>query len=150
MAPQAQTCPICQGPVEAGAAACPRCGFKLIGATEAFRPVSLPSEQTSEANGGSTPVLKVTKGPYAGQKFTMGEGTFTIGRDPSCDLFLSNMTVSRHHATIEISGDAAKIIDAGSTNGTWVDGHVVDAAPLRPGSCIQIGTFEMRFEHTRA
>lgn len=146
MANQAQTCPICQGPVESGAAACPRCGFKLIGATEVFRPVTVPTATEQADAGGTVPVLKVVKGPYNGQEFAMGEGRFTVGRDPSCDLFLSNMTVSRHHATIEVKGTSARVIDAGSTNGTWVDGKVVDEAPLYPGSKLQIGTFEMQWK----
>lgn len=40
--------------------------------------------------------LEVLSGPYAGESFTLGNGTFTVGRDPKCDIFLSNMTVSRH------------------------------------------------------
>ena len=76
----------------------------------------------------------------------MREGSFSIGRDPSCDLFLNNMTVSRLHATITITGDSARIVDEGSLNGTWVNGAVVDQAPLSNGSILQIGTFEMVFQ----
>ena len=76
----------------------------------------------------------------------MGEGTFTIGRDPSCDFFLNNTTVSRRHAVITVERDRARIVDNGSLNGTWVDGAVVDAAPLVSGSKVQIGSFEMMFK----
>ena len=31
-------CPVCSNPVESDAAACPQCGFKLLGATQRFRP----------------------------------------------------------------------------------------------------------------
>ncbi|MGN0072199.1 MAG: FHA domain-containing protein [Coriobacteriales bacterium] len=135
------TCPICNESLSPGMACCPRCGFTLTGATEAFQPVS--SEQRAAA---CVPVLKVVKGPYNGQEFAMREGSFTIGRDPSCDLFLNNMTVSRLHATITITGDSAKIVDENSLNGTWVNGAVVEQAPLSSGSTVQIGTFEMVFQ----
>lgn len=134
------TCPICNEPLAPGIACCPRCGFTLTGATEAFEPVAAPAASSS------IPVLKVVKGPYNGQEFAMREGSFSIGRDPSCDLFLNNMTVSRLHATITITGDSARIVDEGSLNGTWVNGAVVDQAPLSSGSTLQIGTFEMVFQ----
>ena len=139
------TCPICNESLSPGMARCPRCGFTLAGATEAFQPV--PAEQAAAAK--SVPVLKVVKGPYNGQEFAMREGSFTIGRDPSCDLFLNNMTVSRLHATITITGESASIVDEGSLNGTWVNGAVVDQAPLTSGSTVQIGTFEMVFQRKR-
>ena len=139
------TCPICNESLSPGMARCPRCGFTLAGATEAFQPV--PAEQAAAAE--SVPVLKVVKGPYTGQEFSMREGSFTIGRDPSCDLFLNNMTVSRLHATITITGESASIVDEGSLNGTWVNGAVVDQAPLTSGSTVQIGTFEMVFQRKR-
>ena len=140
-----RTCPICNEEVTNLDAICPRCGFKLVGATQSFKPVSdidieAPTHAASES------VLRVVKGPYNGQEFVMGEGSFTIGRDPSCDLFLNNMTVSRHHATIEIDANGATIIDEGSLNGTWLNGTVIDRSPLQSGAIVQIGTFDMIYE----
>lgn len=138
------TCPICNEPISIGDAVCSRCGFTLVGKTEAF-PV-VPEQGAQEPKADFVPVLKVVKGPYNGQEFAMSQGTFTIGRDPSCDLFLNNMTVSRLHAQIIIDADGATIIDKDSLNGTWVDGQVVERAPLNYGSTLQIGTFEMEFQ----
>lgn len=140
------SCPICNASINPGDAVCPVCGFQLVGKTEAFSPVQMQGETVPA----SIPLLKVTKGPYNGQEFTMSEGSFTIGRDPSCDLFLNNMTVSRLHATIIIDGTSAKVKDEGSLNGTWVDGVVVEEAPLVPGSTLQVGTFEMVFQRKSA
>ena len=52
----------------------------------------------------------------------------------------------RRSITITITGDSARIVDEGSLNGTWVNGAVVDQAPLSSGSTLQIGTFEMVFQ----
>ena len=140
-------CPICNEVLAERDEACPRCGFKLIGATEAFKPVKDTSGQATQTPAQKkTPVLRVIKGSYSGQEFAMGEGTFTVGRDPSCDLFLSNMTVSRHHATITIDASGARIEDEGSTNGTWINGNIIDRSVLLDGSLVQIGVFEMIYE----
>lgn len=139
-------CPICNEKLEAGQTQCPRCGFKLIGQTQAFKPVVVPTGEVPVVKTNSVPALQVQKGPYAGESFVMGKGTFSIGRDPKCDLFLSNMTVSRHHATITIDDNGAHIVDEGSLNGTWIDGKVADKADLVPGSRVQIGNFDMVYK----
>ena len=140
------SCPVCKAPITESTHACPRCGFKLLGKTEKFQPV-VPLEATpglSEA--GTKPILRIETGSYAGESFELGQGKFSIGRDPECDLFLNDMTVSRNHSTINVNGKNASITDDGSTNGTWVDGVVIDNVPLHIGSHIQIGTFEMIFD----
>ena len=149
MAQPIQQCPICNEPLGAGQTECPRCGFKLIGETQAFNPVRDGDALADGAEEPGTPALEVLTGPYAGESFVLKEGSFTIGRDPKCDIFLSNMTVSRHHATIAIGKGGAKIVDAGSLNGTWVDGKVVDEAVLVPGTRVQIGNFDMAFRYLK-
>lgn len=143
------TCPICNVSIEGTHTSCPRCGFKLIGTTQQFDPIADAPEDIHFDDEASIPELEVLMGPYTGESFRLGEGTFTIGRDPKCDIFLNNMTVSRHNSTIIIDGNSAKIIDAGSTNGTWVDGQIVDEAELKPGTHVQIGTFDMVFKRVK-
>lgn len=141
-------CPICNEPLQQAQTECPRCGFKLIGTTQAFNPVQAHPMPTAAADTPGTPALEILSGPYAGEVFTLATGgDVTLGRDPKCDVFLSNMTVSRHHATIHIDASGATIADAGSLNGTWVDGAVVDEAPLHAGSHVQVGTFDMVFKY---
>ncbi len=140
-------CPVCKVELDEHVDACPRCGFKLLGQTEAFKPVALNENVAKTAKSGPVPALCIEKGPYTGERFILKEhGTFTLGRDPQCDIFLNNMTVSRHHASIEISDSCVKIKDNNSLNGTWVNGSVIDEVVLNVGSHVQIGTFEMLFE----
>lgn len=54
-------------------------------------------------------------------------GTLTIGRASKCDVVIDSGSVSRHHANL-IIGAEAEVEDAGSSNGTFVDG-----ARLPPG-----------------
>jgi pSer/pThr/pTyr-binding forkhead associated (FHA) protein len=91
------------------------------------------------------PTLTVTKGPLKGQIFDLDPLPVVIGRDPDCDLFLNNMTVSRRHAIIEKENGVLWLKDLGSLNGTWVDGKVTEREELTGGTLVQIGTFSMRF-----
>ena len=98
------------------------------------------------------PTLTIVKGPQIGETFELNAATITIGRDPSNSVFLNDMTVSRHHANLDLSNVSsgfASIKDLGSLNGTWVDGAIVNEANLKDGPTIQIGTFRMVF-HTNA
>lgn len=124
------------------------------GATEIFRMPSADSTvpDIMAASKPVLPTLTIVKGPQIGEAFELSATTISIGRDPSNSVFLNDMTVSRHHATLDLSTIAsgyATIKDLGSLNGTWVDGAIVNEATLKDGSTIQIGTFRMVF-HTNA
>ena len=93
----------------------------------------------------SKPVLTVVKGPQSGITFELTESDMTIGRDPKNSIFLNDMTVSRKHARLIVDSHGTSIEDLGSLNGTWVDGAIVNSAPLHDGSSIQIGTFMLKY-----
>ncbi|HMV99179.1 MAG TPA: FHA domain-containing protein [Acidobacteriota bacterium] len=52
-------------------------------------------------------------------------GRFTIGRDRNCTLRLEDACISRLQAVIETSGGEAVICDGGSSNGTWLNGQLI-------------------------
>ena len=87
--------------------------------------------------------LTIVRGPSAGERFILDIAEVTIGRDPKCEVFLNDRTVSRRHAHLSLQGGRAVIEDLGSLNGTWVDGAIVSQSDLHNGSSIQIGTFKM-------
>ena len=49
----------------------------------------------------------------------------TIGRSSDNDVVVDNKLASRHHAVIQKIKDAYFIIDAGSTNGTFVNNTII-------------------------
>jgi DNA-binding winged helix-turn-helix (wHTH) protein len=49
----------------------------------------------------------------------------TIGRSDTCDIVIPHSTVSRLHARISLEHDRYVLADAGSANGTYVDGERV-------------------------
>lgn len=72
---------------------------------------------------------------------------FVIGRDfGRCDVVLSHPTVSRRHARLVLAKNVLQIEDLGSTNGTSVDGAVVEpgtSLPLQAGARLRIGDIEL-------
>ncbi len=72
------------------------------------------------------------------------KGTFTIGRDAACDLVLSDMTVSRTHAGLQREADDWMLSDAGSTNGTRLNGwRVTEPVPVRAGDQVTFGALTL-------
>jgi len=141
-----ETCPGCGSDVPCGVAECPVCGVRLEGATASFKPVGVveaPLKASSVATDGA--VLVVQKGAETGERFYLGDGSFKIGRDPSSDIFLNDITVSRNHAlvTVDMDKQAVAVADTGSLNGTYVNDVLVEQAVLKSGDVLQIGRFKM-------
>ena len=53
--------------------------------------------------------------------FEVSPGTYVFGRDPGCDLVISEPAISRKHARIEVGEDYAIVTDLGSSGGVWLD-----------------------------
>src|SRR4051812_36343821 len=75
----------------------------------------------------------------------------TIGRAPGNTVQLEDPAVSRRQARIVVSAEDVVVEDAGSSYGTWLDGHrLAGREPLRDGSRIRIGNHELVVERRRA
>jgi serine phosphatase RsbU (regulator of sigma subunit) len=70
----------------------------------------------------------------------------TIGRSSRNDICIGDPFASRLHAELKREGDQVVLIDAGSANGTFLNGQRVTAPiPLRPGDLIRIGETEIEY-----
>ena len=86
----------------------------------------------------------VTDGPIAGSKYLLGAGRSTIGRHPESSIFFDDITVSRRHAEVTLSGNEVKVTDVGSLNGTYLNQRQIDSSQqLVPGDVLQIGKFKL-------
>jgi hypothetical protein len=63
-----------------------------------------------------------------------------VGRADDNDLVLADPEVSRHHARLEPDGQGWRMIDLGSTNGTWVNGVRLNAATIAAGDEVAFGS----------
>lgn len=71
----------------------------------------------------------------------------TIGRAPRADFIVDAPLVSRLHCRLDLNErDQLAVEDLGSTNGTYVNGHKVQRAPLAAGDKLKIGriVFDVR------
>jgi len=91
--------------------------------------------------------LHVVSGPDRGAHRRLGPGKIRVGTAPSCDVRLSDPTVSRLHCQIEVHGHGVRVTDLDSTNGTLVDGVRVYDADLVAGGSVTVGgtTFRLEF-----
>jgi len=86
------------------------------------------------------PTLTVIQGPDRGKMFEIdGEGALLIGRDPSCEITLRDPGASRHHATLIPDGENYRLKDAGSSNGTFVNGAKITETAIQAGDQIRVG-----------
>ena len=91
-------------------------------------------------------VLVATRGPNAGSEFALEHVLTTIGRHPESDIFLDDVTVSRHHVEVERTPSGYVVRDVGSLNGTYVNREIIAAdTALTNGHELQVGRFKLVF-----
>lgn len=80
--------------------------------------------------------------------YPLEAGERTVGRDPACDVWLNDPSVSRRHARIAVpkGPGAATLDDLASTNGTFVGRRQIDApTALADGVRVTFGSVELTF-----
>ena len=155
-------CTQCGQPLPTGARFCPHCGTAVADAAEdGAADVATGVIETGEVDLAATldevPVLAegtallvVVRGPNAGSRYLLDRDRTTVGRHPDSDVFLDDVTVSRHHARVDREDDGFVLYDLGSLNGTYLAGDRVDRQPLRAGHEVQIGRYKLLFVDSSA
>jgi pSer/pThr/pTyr-binding forkhead associated (FHA) protein len=111
----------------------------------AERPLS--KDEAAHIDGVSGFALVVEKGPRTGMTYVLPMGNITVGRHPESDIFLNDVTVSRHHCRFVVSESGMAVEDSGSTNGTYVNDARVDKTDLSPGDEVLVGRFHFVVAH---
>ncbi|NIA24675.1 MAG: FHA domain-containing protein [Gammaproteobacteria bacterium] len=105
--------------------------------------MAAPIPEAEKATLSGDHILLVKRGPRAGMGWVLQEGTTTVGRHPDSDIFLDDITVSRHHCRLILDRSDLTVEDSGSTNGTYVNGERVDRATLKTGDEVIVGKFHL-------
>lgn len=146
-------CPDCQHANPDDVSACGACGASLTTGerTLVHETVVAPAELTAEQRElvagvpAGIGVLVTERGATAGSRFLLDGDSVSVGRHPSSDVLLDDITVSRRHASVAREGEAYRLTDVGSLNGTYVNNALVDDVELRSGDSIQVGRFHFVF-----
>jgi|GEM_PF-777067 len=78
-------------------------------------------------------IIRFLNGPLAGQIVPLTKHSTVLGRAPSSDIKIANGNVSKEHTRIEVFDDKVIITDAGSRNGTFVNGVQVRSSKAKSG-----------------
>jgi len=73
------------------------------------------------------------------KSFPLSEGATILGRRHDCDLRIPLLSVSRRHCQFNLQNGNIKLRDLQSSNGTLVNGKVVDETEVKAGDTIKIG-----------
>jgi len=93
-----------------------------------------------------TATLVVRAGSQAGTALSLSAPVTRLGRRQENEISLDDITVSRRHAEITRTGDGYVVADAGSLNGTYVNGKRIDGpVVLLQGDELQVGKFHLVF-----
>jgi predicted component of type VI protein secretion system len=73
-------------------------------------------------------------------------GDALVGREPGCDVVVSDGSVSRKHARLELRPTGWMVVDQGSANGTFLDSQRVAEGALRDGQELRFGAVGFKVE----
>src|SRR5579871_1809541 len=93
----------------------------------------------------ATVTFQVLEGIDKGRTFRELPTPVTIGREEGNLLRLNDERVSRFHAKIQVDNGEIILTDLESTNGTRVNGNVVQIRRLRAGDRVGIGRSTLLF-----
>ena len=88
----------------------------------------------------------VVDGPDQGRHFRTDAEPVRFGTAPDNTVVLSDPRASRLHAEVQTQAQGFLVRDLGSTNGTYLDGHRIKEAYLKPGGRLRFGTTTIEFQ----
>jgi two-component system nitrogen regulation response regulator GlnG len=91
-------------------------------------------------------IFLVIKGPDRGESVRLEEGhPVAFGSAPTCEMVLTDKTVSRKHLVAELISDEVIMVDQGSTNGTFIQGSRFEKIAIGFGAEVKLGRTVIKF-----
>ncbi|HXE74881.1 MAG TPA: FHA domain-containing protein [Candidatus Xenobia bacterium] len=131
---------------------CTRChnAFPISASTTATMAPTAPSPSVPEATvvsqtdaslslpAGKRLSLSVTSGKDKGKVHQITKPRVVLGRSGT-DIVVDDTEVSRQHCALEVHGVKVRVVDLGSTNGTFVGGQRVESSEIEHLGEFRIG-----------
>src|SRR3954451_10123821 len=93
--------------------------------------------------------LAVVGGPASGLRLPLDEGKRRLGRGGTADLVVADPFMSRVHVLLDVGPTRVDVADAGSTNGTVLNGRPLNGVhELAPGQLFEAGSTVFRLDDT--
>jgi hypothetical protein len=86
--------------------------------------------------------------PVSGHPIDVTRDPSNVGRDPSCEVVVTDGSVSRRHARLEWRVAEWWVVDQGSANGTYVNSLKVAETALKNGQELRFGALAFRVDLT--
>jgi len=84
--------------------------------------------------------------PVSGPPIEVPKDQSMVGRDPSCEIVVTDGSVSRRHARLEKRAGAWWVVDQGSANGTYVNSLKVAEQALKNRQELRFGALAFRVD----
>lgn len=97
------------------------------------------------ADGNGAPALVGLTPPFAEQRFPLHPVQNRIGRSADNTIVIDDPGISSEHARIDHDNGHWTVLNALSTNGTFVNGRAVHEAEVRDGDRITLGNIAFEF-----
>jgi hypothetical protein len=84
--------------------------------------------------------------PVSGPAIDVVKDQSMVGRDPSCEIVVTDGSVSRRHARLEKRGGVWWVVDQGSANGTYLNSLKVAEQALKNSQELRFGALAFRVD----
>ncbi|MFW5966568.1 MAG: GGDEF domain-containing protein [Persicimonas sp.] len=107
--------------------------------------VTVINKPPQEEPSGQEACLVVINGVDLGKKYSLAQPATVLGRSSKVDIQIDEDAISRSHAIIDNTGDAFRVRDLDSTNGTYVNDKPISERTLVDGDQIKVGRTIFKF-----
>ena len=87
---------------------------------------------------------------FGGQEqkvYQLDKPKLIVGREPTCEIPIDNLGISRQHCQFALRGEAFIVQDLGSSNGTFVNGKKITEHFLNNDDEVVIGKYTLKFKN---
>ncbi len=107
--------------------------------------VRIPSKSTQKIPDRYSASIVIVQGYAEGMEYPLTKACTIIGRDRTADIALKDSLVSRQHAAILYKDNLFLLKDLESTNGTVLNGNMIQQAHLQNRDKFRVGDTTIEF-----